>query len=85
MFQFTTDAAAVSLETIPTIVYQCFLVALFSEVAFLARESCVIRNASASRCLLPFEASEQLLQLLLQIILQSINSFVDDFGDQRSG
>ena len=42
------------------IVYQCFLVAPSSEVTFLARESCVIRNGSASRCLLSFEASKQL-------------------------
>ena len=55
------------------IVYQCFLAALFSEVTFLARESCFIWNASANRCLLSFEAYKQLLQLPLQIILQSIN------------
>ena len=30
------------------IVYQCLLVAPFSEVTFLARESCVIWNALAS-------------------------------------
>ena len=44
------------------IVYQCLLAAPFSKVTFLARESCVIRNASASRCLLSFEAPKQLLQ-----------------------
>ena len=55
------------------IVYQCFLAAPFSEGTFLARESCFIRNTSASRCLLPFEAPKQLLQSPLQIILQSIN------------
>ena len=44
------------------IVCQCFLLAPFSQVTFLARESCFIRNASASRCLLSFEASKQLLQ-----------------------
>ena len=45
------------------IVYQCFLAAPFSEVTFLDRESCFIRNVSASRCLLPFEASKQIILL----------------------
>ena len=48
------------------LVYQCFLVAPFSEVTFLARESCVIQNASTLRHFLPFEASKQLLQSPLQ-------------------
>ena len=41
-------------------VYQCFIAALFFEVTFLVRQSCVIRNASASRFCFSFEASRQL-------------------------
>ena len=49
------------------IVYQCFLVVPFWEVTFLARESCVIWNASASRCLLSFEAAKNYCNYLCKL------------------